>query len=110
MHFLIPCSGFGSDEARAIGAQICAAIHEQVPDDSTINVNKSGRNGKVFVDFSQNDYADTISAPYCVRPFHVPLVSTPLGPKEINATLDPRKFDMKTMLKRLKQNGLCLKI
>jgi bifunctional non-homologous end joining protein LigD len=105
MHFLVPCGGFKSAEARALGEQICAGIHALVPNDSTITVSKDQRKGKVFVDFSQNDYADTISAPYCVRPFRMPLVSTPLDLKEISATLDPRKFDMPTIMKRLKRKG-----
>ena len=105
LHFLVPCSGLKSAEARALGEQICAGIHELAPNDSTISVNKAGRAGKVFVDFSQNDYADTISAPYCVRPFAVPLVSTPLELKEINAMLDPRKFELKTIVKRLEKKG-----
>ena len=105
LHFLVPCSGFTTKEARAFAEKICAGIHELVPDDATITVSKTGRKGKVFIDFSQNDYADTIAAPYCVRPFDVPLVSTPLSWREINNTIDPRKWTMPVVLRRLDKKG-----
>ncbi|MCS3801106.1 DNA ligase D [Niastella sp. OAS944] len=105
MHFLIPCSGFTCPEARSLGEQICRDIHELVPEEATININKSGRGNKVFIDFSQNDYADTIAAPYCVRPYHIPLVSTPLAWKEVNSKLDPRTFRMNKTISRLEKVG-----
>jgi bifunctional non-homologous end joining protein LigD len=105
LHFLVPCSGFLTTQARALGEEICAGVHAMVPDDSTITVSKNQRAGKVFVDFSQNDYADTIAAVYSVRPFTRPLVSTPLAMKEINDELDPRAFTMDVVRKRLQKNG-----
>ena len=41
-------------------------------------------------DPSQNDYADTIAAPYSIRPYHIPTVSTPLEWKEVNEGLSHR--------------------
>ena len=105
IHFLIPCAGFTTPAARALAERICGEIQQLVPDDSTIVVNKGSRQGKVFVDFSQNDYADTIAAPYSVRPYKEPLVSTPLNLREINMHLYPHDFTIKEVLRRLSKKG-----
>lgn len=105
LHFLVPCSEHLTTQARAFAEEICAGVHALVPDESTITVSKNQRAGKVFVDFSQNDYADTIAAPYSVRPFSSPQVSTPIELKEITEELDPRNFTMEEVRKRLQKKG-----
>ncbi|WP_376781278.1 MULTISPECIES: non-homologous end-joining DNA ligase LigD [Sphingobacterium] len=59
------------------------------------------RKGKVYIDANQNDYADTLAAPYSVRPYHQPIVSTPLEWKEVKPGLDRYKFTMNEILSRL---------
>ncbi len=105
LHFYIPCNGFNYQEGRAIARQICAQIHDWVPGLSTIAQNISQRGDRVFIDFNQNDYADTLAAPYSVRPYSSPCVSTPLEWKEINARLDPAVFRINTIVKRLHRKG-----
>ena len=105
MHFYVSCNGFNNSEARSLAEKICAGIHELVPESSTIANSISSRGGKVYIDPSQNDYADTLAAVYSVRPFHIPTVSTPLEWKEINTKLKPSSFTMRTTLKRIKSKG-----
>lgn len=105
MHFYIPCAGISSEQARAYAENICKAIHQLAPDSSTIQNSISKRDGKVYIDPSQNDYADTLAAPYSVRPYHAPTVSTPLEWNEINHKLNPSVFTINTILKRLDKKG-----
>lgn len=60
---------------------------------------------KLFIDYNQNDEADTIAAAYSVRPAKLPTVSTPLEWKEINSKLDPKQFDIHNILDRIKKKG-----
>jgi bifunctional non-homologous end joining protein LigD len=105
MHFYIPCAGIDYPQAREIAERICAAIHDLVPESSTTENGISQRGDLVYIDPSQNDYADTLAAPYSVRPFHIPTVSTPLEWKEINRRLNPQAFTIDTTLARLKKKG-----
>jgi len=105
MHFYIPCCGIGYEEARAFAEHICQAIVDLVPRQATFANSINSRGNKVYVDPSQNDYADTLAAPYSVRPWHVPTVSTPLEWKEINHKLDPSLFTIDTIGARLKKKG-----
>lgn len=105
MHFFIPCAGFTSPEARTLAELICMEIHGLAPGVSTTANAISSRAGKVYVDPSQNDYADTLAAVYSVRPFHHPTVSTALEWKEINEKLDPAAFTMDVVISRLRKKG-----
>ena len=108
LHLLIPCVGIKSGEAgepRKIALALCAEIHQLLPDITTLNVSRSSRGNHVYIDPNQNDYADRLAAPYCVRAYHMPTVSTPLEWKEVNDKLDPRDFTIKTIGERLEKKG-----
>jgi bifunctional non-homologous end joining protein LigD len=105
IHFFIPCSGIDFPQARNFAELICKTIVALVPDAATFTNSINSRGDKIYVDPSQNDYADTLAAPYCVRPWHAPTVSTPLEWKEINHKLNPSLFTIDTILPRLKKKG-----
>jgi bifunctional non-homologous end joining protein LigD len=105
IHLYLPCEGFTFPQARKIAERICKDIHEMVPDITTTNISVNSRGNKLYVDPNQNDEADTVAAPYSVRPFHHPSVSTPLEWKEVKAGLDPLSFDISTIFKRIDKKG-----
>ena len=105
IHFFIPCSGFTNGQVRGFAEQICASIHVLVPGSSTTENSVASRDGKVYLDPSQNDYADTLAAVYSVRPAHEPTVSAPLDWREINKSLDPSSFTMHNIQARIMKKG-----
>ncbi len=105
LHIYIPCSGIHFQQARALAYKLADEIHEQVPDISTRQESVSNRGDKVYIDAGQNDYADTLAAPYSIRPYHQPLVSTPLQWKEVKKGLDRYAFTMDSISARLLKKG-----
>jgi len=105
MHFYLPCTGFTFPETRTIAINICKKINQMLPDITTIENLTSKRGDKLFIDYNQNDEADTVAAPYSVRPWKVPCVSTPLEWKEINGKLDQKQFTIHNILDRIKTKG-----
>jgi bifunctional non-homologous end joining protein LigD len=105
MHLLLPCAGIEYGDTRAIAENICRQIHEGVPRISTINTSTGSRGGKVYIDASQNDYGDRLVAPYCVRAYKQPYVSTPLDWAEVNVELDRHEFKIDTIKERLEKKG-----
>src|SRR5690606_20479535 len=101
----IPCKGFTFTQSRAIANALADKVHALVPDSSTRSETIDHRKDKVYVDANQNDYADTLAAPYSVRPYHLPVVSTPLDWKEVKRGLDRYAFTMATIPARLKKKG-----
>jgi bifunctional non-homologous end joining protein LigD len=105
LHLYLPCQGFSFLQARAIAETICTQVHELVPSITTTAVNINSRGDKLYLDPNQNDYTDTVAAPYSVRPTVQPTVSTPLKWKEINQNLDPADFTIHSIPGRLKTKG-----
>jgi bifunctional non-homologous end joining protein LigD len=105
IHLFVPCQGFDYPQARVLSEKICGLICAQVPDIATTEVSIAHRGSKLFVDPSQNDYADTLACAYSVRPYKHPTVSMPLEWKEVNDRLDPGKFTMDTVPERLEKKG-----
>ena len=105
MHFFIPCSGFNNKTCRTLAEQICIDIQAFVPGESTAENSISSRAGKVYLDPSLNDYADTLASVYSVRPYHQPTVSTPLEWKEVNVKLELSAFSMRNIMSRIAEKG-----
>ena len=105
MHIYIPCNEFDFVKAREIAENICNEVHQLVPSITATNVSINQRGNKLFIDPSQNDFADTLAAPYSVRPHYLPTVSTPLSWKEVKPNLDPHAFNIQTVHERIKKKG-----
>jgi len=105
IHLFLPCEGFTFPQARTLAEKICELVCQQVADIATTEVSIEHRGNKLFVDPSQNDYADTLAAAYSVRPYKHPQVSTPLEWKEVKDKLNPAKFTMDTVPERLQNKG-----
>lgn len=103
LHIYIPWAEMDFAQAAERSAELAEQIHKLVPDLSTLE--KAGANGKIFINAGLNAYGQTLAAPYCVRPYHEPLVSTPLEWKEIKPGLDRYDLNMKTIEARLAKKG-----
>jgi bifunctional non-homologous end joining protein LigD len=105
LHIYIPVTGIDNAQARIYSKKLGELIHKKVPKISTLAISTNQRGDKVFIDPSQNDYADTLAAVYSARPFHIPTVSTPLEWKEVNEKLNPSDVTIDTIAERIKKKG-----
>lgn len=106
IHIFIPCAEINFEtEARSVGLNIASEIHNLIPDVATLETRKDKRNSKVYVDPSQNDFADRMACVYSLRPFVEPNVSTPVEWKEVNSKLNPSNFNIETIFQRLQKKG-----
>jgi bifunctional non-homologous end joining protein LigD len=105
LHIYIPCSGFEYNEPRKLAFKLAEKIHAATAKISTLQASKDLRADKVYIDTTLNDYADTLAAAYSIRPYHKPLVSTPLDWREINKNLDRYAFTMDSVQSRVAKKG-----
>ena len=104
LHILIPLGArFTYDQSRQLGELLADVINRELPDITTMVRKVSDRGGKVYLDYLQNRHGQTIAAPYSARPVPGATVSTPLEWREVNDELDPRKFTIRTLPKRLER-------
>lgn len=89
LHLYVPLNCAPSYETTREFAHAVAQTLEQDDKAITSTMAKSGRRGKIFVDWSQNASFKTTVAPYSLRARPTPSVSTPVTWDELEAADDP---------------------
>lgn len=92
----------GWDEVIAFAEAIARFLESTEPDNYTANLSKAKRTGKVFVDYLRNNKTASAVLPYSTRARPGATVATPLSWTEVTAKLDPSKFTIRTVPKRVK--------
>jgi bifunctional non-homologous end joining protein LigD len=102
LHVVVPLDRSATfDETRAFARDVAALLVAGDPGRLTTEVRKAKRGGRVFVDVLRNGYAQTAVAPYSVRARAGAPVATPLGWEEVKSRLDPRRYTIRNLFRRL---------
>jgi bifunctional non-homologous end joining protein LigD len=105
IHVFVPLEpGYTHEEATEFACSIAAAVAAKVPG-ITVERALAKRRGRLYLDCMQNGYGKTVVAPYSLRALDGAPVSAPLKWSEINSKLDPMKFTLRTMPRRLDKVG-----
>jgi bifunctional non-homologous end joining protein LigD len=81
------------DQTKGLSRALAQHLEHQHVDLVTSNMSKAVRNGKVFVDWSQNDEHKTTICVYSLRAKEEPTVSTPVGWDEVENCMKKKKAD-----------------
>jgi len=96
------------DGTKPFARAVAETLEKAEPDRVTSNMRKSGRAGRVFVDWSQNDRHKTTVCPYSLRAKPEPTVACPLDWAEVeDAALGDTdlRFSPAETLERLERTG-----
>jgi len=106
LHVYLPLGAQYSDEiAKQVAELIARIVNARLPATTSLIRNPRMRQGRVYLDYLQNGKGKTLAAPYSVRPYPKATVSTPLKWAEVRKGLDPSKFTIRTLAKRLHAVG-----
>jgi bifunctional non-homologous end joining protein LigD len=97
-----------SEQSLAEAHRIAKALEHEHPQVVVSNMRKDLRQGKVLIDWSQNNAAKTTVAPYSLRARPRPTVSTPVTWDEVEAGAagqDPLVFEHTDVLRRVEKLG-----
>lgn len=102
LHILTPWRDKSNyDEARAWALKVAQEVAAIEPKAATIDIRKSKRGQRVYIDVMQNARGHHVVPPYVLRPVPGAPVSTPLKWSELRADIDPRRFNIKTVPVRI---------
>ena len=90
-------------QSRTLGELLARVALRELKDIATITRHVTKRGDKVYLDYLQNRHGQTIVAPFSVRPLPGATVSMPLLWDEVNDSLDPRAFTIKTAIERMER-------
>lgn len=106
LHIYVPLNGkYSYDQASQFGQIISMIVHDEMSEMTSLMRLPSKRQEKVYIDILQNAKGKTVACPYSVRASPFAPISTPLEWSEVKKGLDPTKFNIKTIPKRLKKIG-----
>jgi bifunctional non-homologous end joining protein LigD len=106
LHVLAPWEGEGGyDEARAWAIEMARETLKGLPGVATLERSIAKRGGLAYLDIMQNAKGHHVVPPYVIRAVPGASISTPLQWSELSASLDPGRFDPRTVLRRMKRLG-----
>ncbi len=104
LHVFIPLRhGQNQEQVREFAHRISQEMAKRSPELITVQMSKSKRRSRVFMDWLRNAFGQTIVAPYSVRRRPKAPISTPLHWEEVDSKLDPSSFNLLTIKDRLKR-------
>jgi len=106
MHVLVPLGeGQSFETARVLAELLGKLLVDEYPDIATMDRVVARRGARVYVDTGQTGQTRAIVSPYSVRAVAGATVSTPLHWDEVDASLEPRRFTLKTVPERVAKLG-----
>ena len=106
MHIFIPLGEGTPYESGQIFCQIVATVvAERHPKVATVTRAVRARGQKVYVDFLQNIEGKSLACAYSARASEFAGASAPLTWEEVDGTIDPRDFTIRTVPDRLARVG-----
>ncbi len=102
LHILLPLGRqLTYAQSRTLGELLARVVLQELRDVATITRHVTKRGDKVYLDYLQNRYGQLIVAPFSVRPLPGATVSMPLRWDEVDGSLDPRRFTIRTAIERM---------
>jgi bifunctional non-homologous end joining protein LigD len=106
LHLYIPFGArYSHEQAKDFALLIARLVHAKLPAFTSPVRDPLLRQGRVYLDYLQNGRGKTLACAYCVRPYKGATVSAPLKWTEVKKSLDPGRFTIRTMRKRLDAIG-----
>ncbi|MDZ4248355.1 MAG: DNA ligase, partial [Patescibacteria group bacterium] len=106
MHICLPLGAkYDYKQSRQFAELLMQFVHRRCPDLTSLERSPHKRQGRVYLDFLQNNRAQTMAAPYCVRPVPGATVSAPLEWDEVKESVDPRDFTIRNIEQRVQEVG-----
>jgi len=102
LHIMVPWhQAEGYDTARDWAMGIALRVVADLPNRATVERHKDRRQKRVYVDVLQNARGHHAVPPYVLRAVSLATVSTPLTWAELTPALNPRRYTLKTIFRRL---------
>ena len=103
LHVHVPIRRDGEfDEVKRLARDVSELLARRHPDRLTVEIRKKKREGRIFVDFLRNEYAQTAVAPYSLRARPGAPVATPLEWDELSSSgMGPRRYTLENLFRRL---------
>lgn len=106
LHVLVPLrAGYTHERVVAFANDVANQLAAELSDIATTERAINKRQGRLYIDAGQNGRGRTVVAPYSLRAVDGAPFSAPLKWSEVTRRLNPSRFNLKTVRKRLNAVG-----
>jgi bifunctional non-homologous end joining protein LigD len=106
IHIFVPMGAqYSTEQSVQFAGVVATLVHQRLPKITSLERTPARRVGKVYLDYLQNREGQTVASVYSVRPKPGAPVSAPLAWAEVNGSLHPADFTIRTMRERLDRVG-----
>ncbi|HLV09734.1 MAG TPA: non-homologous end-joining DNA ligase [Halanaerobiales bacterium] len=106
LHIYVPVKPvYNYKDIKKLLKNIAEMVIKIKPELATIEWRKKARQGKIYIDYRQNERGKTLPAPYSIRPTNMASISTPLRWQELQPGLKPEDFTLGNIKNRLDELG-----
>jgi bifunctional non-homologous end joining protein LigD len=103
LHIAVPLRpGHSWQAVKAFSKAVADHLSATLPEHFTATVSKAARRKKIFIDYLRNQEGATAVSAYSARAREGATVSAPLAWNELTAKVYPSRFDIRTIVARLK--------
>jgi bifunctional non-homologous end joining protein LigD len=106
LHVFVPLrTGYTHEQATRFANDVVNQVAVELSSIATTERSISKRHGRLYIDAGQNGRGKTVVAPYSLRAVEGAPFSAPLKWTEVTRRLNPSRFNIKTLRKRLDAVG-----
>jgi bifunctional non-homologous end joining protein LigD len=106
LHICVPLGArYDYELAKQFAEVVARLANARLPEITSVERMPAQRRGRVYLDYIQNGTAKTLASAYSARPWPGATVSAPLKWSEVRRGLDPARFTIRTMPKRIDKVG-----
>lgn len=106
IHILVPLGAkYSYEQSKQLAELVVNLAHHELLSTTSLERSPAKRKGKIYLDYLQNRYGQTMASVYSLRPKPGVPVSTPLFWEEIKKGLTPTTFSAYNIFDRLDEVG-----
>jgi len=103
LHIYVPMGAqYDDDTVRNFGQLVATLVHQKLPRITSLERSPAKRKKKIYLDYLQNRFGQTLVSPFSVRPTEKASISMPLDWSEVKKGLHPSQFTIENTTERLK--------
>ena len=103
LHIYVPMgAAYDEDTVRNFGQLVATLVHQKLPRITSLERSPAKRKKKIYLDYLQNRFGQTLVSPFSVRPTEKASISMPLDWAEVKKGLHPGQFTIENASERLK--------
>lgn len=106
LHIYVPLGRkYAFAQAKSFADIVAHLVHQKLPEITSRDPRRANRQQQIYLDCTRNSQGQSVAAAYSARPWLGATASTPLKWSEVRRGLDPARYTIKSLPRRVEKLG-----